>query len=106
MYASYLTMARQPKDAIRSFEKAAKILDNFPETHPLRYTFEPQMCAPLSKLYLEAKDYGKSATFLKRVLQYSPNPIFLYNMSQQLEIVKNKIQNPDEKIVEPPKIPK
>ena len=88
-YASYLATARFSKDAIKSFEKAASILDNFPEAHPLRQNFELDMCLPLGQLYLEANDISKSASTFKRALKFATNPAILYLISQKLERVQN-----------------
>jgi uncharacterized protein HemY len=62
-------------------------LNNLPEAHPLRKTCELDMCLPLGQLHLEAKDYNKSATILKRALIFAPNPCILYLISQKLERV-------------------
>jgi hypothetical protein len=64
------------------------------------------MCLPLGQLYLEAKDFNKSTTILKRALIFAPNPCILYLISQKLERVQKLILNPEDLISEPKIIPK
>ena len=70
-YGLYLVQAGLFKDAIRAYEKAASILEKYPESFPIRLKYELEVCLPLGKLYHDTKDYSKSFDILSRALRFS-----------------------------------